>query len=162
MKYLCAQFADNTLMSYADEPHFHKPPRIDEQFGVGQQFSTKSELKVKITDFHVQWNIELEVTNSSKSKLVMKYKNFNCPWRMYVTPNIMDIWEIITNLLKHSYFGSATSADHSQLTFRMIADIVKNRLRENLEMIIKEVRGLVKQKSPQYNRVIINYGEEGN
>jgi hypothetical protein len=81
---------------------------------------------------------------------------------MYVTPNIMDIWEIITNLLKHSYFGSTTSADHSQLTFRMIADIVKNRLRENLEMIIKEVRGLVKQKSPQYNRVIINYGEEGN
>jgi hypothetical protein len=41
-------------MSYADEPYFHKPPRIDEQYGVGQQFSTKSELKVKITDFHVQ------------------------------------------------------------------------------------------------------------
>jgi hypothetical protein len=37
-------------MSYADESYFHKPPRIDEQFGVGQQFSTKSELKVKIAD----------------------------------------------------------------------------------------------------------------
>jgi hypothetical protein len=29
---------------------------------------------------------------------------------------------------------------------RMIADIIKNRLRENLEMIFKEARGLVKQK----------------
>jgi hypothetical protein len=78
-------------MLYADEPYFRKPPRIDEQFGVGQQFSIKSDLKVKIVDFHVQWNIELEVTNNSKSKLVMKYKDSNCPWRMYATPNITGI-----------------------------------------------------------------------
>jgi hypothetical protein len=73
-------------MSYADEPYFRKPPRIDEQFGVGQQFLINSELKVKITDFHVQRNIELEVINNSKSKLVMKYKDSNCPLRMYVHP----------------------------------------------------------------------------
>jgi hypothetical protein len=30
MKHPCAQFTDNTPMSYADEPYFHKPPRIDE------------------------------------------------------------------------------------------------------------------------------------
>jgi hypothetical protein len=53
-------------MSYADEFYFRKPPRIDEQFGVDHQFSTKLELKVKIVDFHIQRNIELEVTNSSK------------------------------------------------------------------------------------------------
>jgi hypothetical protein len=99
---------------------------------------------VKIADFHVQRNIELEVTNNNKSKLVMKYKDSNCPWRMYVTPNITGIWEIRTNPLEHSYFGSATRADHSQLTSRLIADIVKNRLRENLEMTVKEARGLVK------------------
>jgi hypothetical protein len=112
-------------MLYADEPYFRKPPRIDEQFGVGQQFSTKSELKVKIANFHFQRNIELEVTNSSKLKLVMKYKDSNCPWRMYVTLNITGIWEIRTNPLKHSYFGSATRADHNQMTSRMITDIVK-------------------------------------
>jgi hypothetical protein len=76
---------------------------------------------------------------------------------MYVTPNITGIWEIKTNSLEHSYFGSATRADHTQMTFRMIADIVKNQLRENLEMIIKEVRGLVKQKfptvQPSYNKL---------
>jgi hypothetical protein len=43
-------------MPYADEPYFNKSPKIDEQFGISQQFSTKLELKVKIVDFHVQWN----------------------------------------------------------------------------------------------------------
>jgi hypothetical protein len=99
---------------------------------------------LKIVDFHVQRNIELEVTNNSKSKLVMKYKDSNCPWRMYATPNITGIWEIRTNPLEHSYFDSATRADHSQMTSRMIADIVKNRLRENIEMTIKKTMRLVK------------------
>jgi hypothetical protein len=60
----------------------------------------------------------------------------------------MNIWEIVTNPLEHSYFDSATKADHSQINFRMIADIIKNRLRENLEMTVKEIRSLVKQKFP--------------
>jgi hypothetical protein len=63
---------------------------------------------------------------------------------MYVTPNITGVWEIRINPLDHSYFDSATRADHSQLTSRMIANIVKNELRENLEMTVKEARGLVK------------------
>jgi MuDR family transposase len=70
---------------------FCKPSKIDEQVSVGQQFSIKSELKLKITDFYVQRNIELEVIDSNKSKLVMKCKDSNCPWRMYVTLNITDI-----------------------------------------------------------------------
>jgi hypothetical protein len=36
MKHPCTQFADNTLMLYADEPYFRKPPIIDEQFGISQ------------------------------------------------------------------------------------------------------------------------------
>jgi hypothetical protein len=86
----------------------------------------------------------LEVTNSSKTKLVMKYKDSDCSWRMYITPNITGIWEIKINHLKHSYFDGATRADRNQMTSRMIADIIMNRLRENLEMTVKEVRGLVK------------------
>jgi hypothetical protein len=76
---------------------------------------------------------------------------------MYVTPNITGIWEIRINPLEHSCFGSITRADHSQMTSRMIADIVKNRLTNNLEMIIKEARGFVKQKfsivQPSYNKL---------
>jgi hypothetical protein len=113
-------------MSYADEPYFCKPPRIDEQFGVGQQFSTKSELKVKIADFYVQRNIKLEIINGNKSKLVMKYEDSNCSCMMYATPNITGIWEIRINLLECSYFSSATRADYSQMTSRMISYIVKN------------------------------------
>jgi hypothetical protein len=89
-------------MSYADDPYFRKPSRIDEQFSIGQQFSTKSELKLKIANFYIQRNIELELINSSKSKLMMKYKDSNSPWRIFVTPNITDIWEIEINLLDHS------------------------------------------------------------
>jgi hypothetical protein len=63
---------------------------------------------------------------------------------MYATPNITGIWEIKTNPLEYSYFGSATRADHSLMTSRMIADIIKNRLRDNLEMTVKEVKGLVR------------------
>jgi hypothetical protein len=72
----------------------------------------------------------------------MKCKDSNCIWRMYATPNITGIWEIRTNPLEHSYFGNATRADHSQMTSRMIANIIKNRLRENLKMTVKEVKGL--------------------
>jgi hypothetical protein len=65
---------------------------------------------------------------------------------MYATSNIIDIWEIRINPLEHSYFDSTTRTDHSYMTSRMIADIIKNRLIENLEMTVKEARGLVKQK----------------
>jgi hypothetical protein len=34
-----AQFTDNASMKYVNDPYFHKPPRIDEQFDVSQQFS---------------------------------------------------------------------------------------------------------------------------
>jgi hypothetical protein len=74
----------------------------------------------------------------------MKYKDFNCSWRMYVTSNMMGIWEIKINSLEHSYFGSTIRADHNQMTSRMIEDIIKNKFRENLEMTVKKVRGLVK------------------
>jgi hypothetical protein len=43
------------------------------------------------------------------------------------------------------------------MTSRMIADIVKNRLRDNLEMSVKESRSLVRQKfptvQPSYNKL---------
>jgi hypothetical protein len=43
------------------------------------------------------------------------------------------------------------------MTSRMIAYIVKNRLRDNLKMTAKEARGLVKQKfpiiQPNYNKL---------
>jgi hypothetical protein len=53
---------------------------------------------VKIADFHVQRNIELEVINNNKSKLVMKCKDSNCPWRMYAQhlDESLNQWGIMT------------------------------------------------------------------
>jgi hypothetical protein len=95
-------------------------------------------------DFHIQQNIRLEVANSSKSKLIMKYKDPNYPLRLFATSNITNVWEIRTNPLKHSCYGSATRADHNQMTSRIVADIVKNQLMENLKMTIKEARDLIR------------------
>jgi hypothetical protein len=52
--------------------------------------------------------------------------------------------EYLRDQIEHSYFGSTTRTDYSQMNSRMIADIIKNKLRENLKMIIKIARGLVK------------------
>jgi hypothetical protein len=45
------------------------------------------------------------------------------------------------------------------MSSRMIADIVKNQLRDNLKMTVKEARCLVKQKfptvQPSYNKLWI-------
>jgi hypothetical protein len=49
---------------------------------------------------------------------------------MYATPNTTGIWDIKTNSLDHSYFGSVIRADHGQMNNRMIANIIKNQLRE--------------------------------
>ena len=47
--------------------------------------------------------------------------------------------------------------DHGQLTARIVADIIKPGLRENLEMSVKEVRNLVKNQfptvEPSYNKL---------
>jgi hypothetical protein len=66
--------------------------------------------------------------------------------------NIISFFSILT-----INFGSATRADHSQMTSIIIADTVKNWLIENLEMIVKEARDLVKQNfptvQPSYNKL---------
>jgi hypothetical protein len=57
MKHPYAQFGDNTSMLYIDNPYFRKSLRIDEYFSVGQRFSAKFKLKLKIAYFHIQRNI---------------------------------------------------------------------------------------------------------
>jgi hypothetical protein len=43
------------------------------------------------------------------------------------------------------------------MTSRMIANIIKNQLRENIKMTVKKIMGLVKQKfptiQPSYNKL---------
>jgi hypothetical protein len=126
MKHLCVHINDNQSVSYTDNSYFHKPHRIDKIVGVNQQFGVKFELKTKIINFHIQRNIQLEVTNNSKLKLVMKRKDPNSPKKLFATPNITGVWEIRTNPLEHSYYGITIKADQNQMTSRIIAYIIKN------------------------------------
>jgi hypothetical protein len=68
----------------------------------------------------------------------MKYKDHNCPWRLFVTPNIMGVWEIRINPFEYSYYKNITRADHKQMTSKMIDGIIKNWLKDNLKISIKE------------------------
>jgi hypothetical protein len=50
-------------------------------------------------------------------------------------PIITDIWETKINPLEHSYFGSATRADHSQINSRMIVDNIKNDNQRSKDLV---------------------------
>jgi len=56
----------------------------------------------------------------------------------------MGIWEIKIDLPEHSYFDSATRMDHGQMNSRIITDIIRNQLKENLKIKVKEAMDLVK------------------
>jgi hypothetical protein len=68
----------------------------------------------------------------------MKYKDHNCPWRLFITPNIMGVWDIRTNLFEYSCYENVTRADHKQMTSKMVDDIIKNRLKDKLKINVKE------------------------
>jgi hypothetical protein len=50
-------------------------------------------------------------------------------------PIITDIWETKINPLEHSYFGSATRADHSQINSRIIVDNIKNDSKKSKDLV---------------------------
>ena len=81
----------------------------------------------------------------------------NCKWRLYAKYTDYGDWVIATNPVEHSCYGSATRLDHHQMTARMVANIIKTRLRENLEMTVKQVRAAVKSIhstiKPSYNKL---------
>ena len=157
MKHPCTSFNENSEGPYADEPYYRKPRRLDEELGEGQLFETKKHLIAKLAEFHISRNMAIEVKQSSKTKYVVECKDECCPWRVYARVIDSGAWMICTNPLEHCCYGSATQRDHNQMTARVIADIIKLGLRENLEMSVKEVRNLVRNQfptvEPSYNKL---------
>ena len=66
-------------------------------------------------------------------------------------------WTISTNPYVHTCFGVTGRLDSPQMTARVIADIIKPGLIDDLELSIKGVRHLVKVKfstiEPSYNKL---------
>jgi hypothetical protein len=65
MRHLRNQFNDDQPFSCANEPFYHKSARIDEQFDEGKQFESKSQLKIKLTEFHMEHNMEYDLQSSN-------------------------------------------------------------------------------------------------
>jgi hypothetical protein len=130
---------------------------LDMEFQAGQQFVSKTELKNKLAAFHIEHNMQSEVVNSNRNMLIVKCKNENCLWRLYAKTNMTGSWEVSTNPYEHSCYGSATALDHNMMTARLIADTIRNNLREDLEMTFKQAKNLVKQRfptvEPSYNKI---------
>ena len=157
LQHPCRQFRDDEPMPVADEPYYRKPIRSDAEFFIGQQFPSKKQLKIKLAEFHLPKNISLETINSNKTIYVVKCKDPNCLWRLYARVNSTGTWQISTMGEDHDCYGSATRLDHEQLTAKLVADTIREQLRDNMEMSVTEARGLVKLRfptvHPSYNKI---------
>jgi len=156
-KHPCSSFNDEMPMPYADRAFFANPPRLDEKFAEGQMFESKAKLISKLAKFHLKSNTELEVLNSSKTKYRVKCKSSKCKWKLYAIVVPTGAWTISTNPFIHTCLGSAERLDSHQMTARVIADVIKPALNDDLELSIKMVKHLVKVKFgtvvPSYNKL---------
>ena len=157
LRHPCAEFNLQESMPYKDQGFFGNTRRLDDSLSEGQRFSSKEHLIAAISTFHMKENKEINLKNSSKSMYVVNCRAHNCKWRLYAKYTDYGDWVIATNSVEHSCYGSATRLDHHQMTARMVANIIKTRLRENLEMNIKQVRAEVKAIhptiEPSYNKL---------
>ena len=103
-------------------------------------------------------NLEVKYSTSSQSKLIAECINDSCMWRLYATPTkIGSCWQIRKCPYSHTCRAPANRTDHSQLSASIIADVIREALKDDLELSIKNVRALVKQcyrnVRPSYNKL---------
>jgi hypothetical protein len=150
-------FNDDVPMPYKDEAFFGYPPRIDGQFSVGQMFDSKADLKSQLGAFALNNNLELQQQYTNRTGYVVVCRAEGCPWRVYAKTTETGNWTIATNPDEHNCYSIACKVDSRQLTARMIADIIKPGLKEDLEMSIKAcrfaVRNRYKMVEPSYNKI---------
>jgi len=157
LQHPCPAFNDDVPMPYKDEAFFGNPPRLDGPFSVGQMFESKAELKSKLFGFAMKKNFELQVTQTNKTCYVVICRAPRCPWRLYAKTTETGSWIIVTNPYEHSCYSIAAKVDSRQMTARMIAEIIKPGLIDDLEFTIKACRNAVRIKfptvQPSYNKI---------
>ncbi|XP_078152574.1 uncharacterized protein LOC144547752 [Carex rostrata] len=157
LQHLFSAFNDDVPMLYKDEAFFGYPPRIDGQFSVGQMFESKADLKSQLGAFALDNNLELQQQYTNRTGYVVVCRAEGCPWRVYAKTTETENWTIATNPDEHNCYNIACKVDSCQLTARMIADVIKLGLKEDLEMSIKAcrfaVRNIYKMVEPSYNKI---------
>jgi hypothetical protein len=59
---------------------------LDDELAENKIFASKSALNWVICDWSVRKNVECWVQESYKTRLIMKYKEESCHWRLYARP----------------------------------------------------------------------------
>ncbi|XP_078177430.1 uncharacterized protein LOC144571908 [Carex rostrata] len=90
--------------------------------------------------------------------MVVNCKDTRCAWSLYAKSGLFSSkWEIRTISGPHTCHADASRTDHAQLTAKMVADVIREDIRENVALTIKSVKGLVRKKYkgiiPKYNKL---------
>jgi hypothetical protein len=59
---------------------------LDDELAENKIFTSKSGLNWVICHWSVRKNVQCRVQESCKTRLIMKYKEGSCPWRLYARP----------------------------------------------------------------------------
>lgn len=142
----------------ADDCFFGSKRHFESPLAKGRIFYSKQHLQFAVNEFHISNNMEVRVSTSNKSRLDFKCKDSTCKWKLYAkTTKIGSSWKIQTCQFPHTCRAPADRFDHAQLTAAVIADVIRDDLKENLELSILSIRQLVRQRyknvKPKYNKL---------
>lgn len=118
-------------------------------FSVNETFKSKQHLWGAVDSFHMKENIEIAVTSSSKSELVVRCKNQRCKWKLHATPRrVGSNWTIKTCPYSHTCHGPASQLNQPELTVEIIAQEICKDIQQDLELKIIKLHELVLKKFP--------------
>lgn len=153
-------FSDISVLreTTAYESFFGRKNQFSNPLAEGKSFDSKEHLQIAIGEFHICKNSEIKYSTSSQSKLVAECTDNSYMWRLYAIPTkIGSGWMIRKCPYAHTCRAPADRFDHAQLSSSMIANVIRDALRDDLELSIKNVRSLVQQRyrnvKPSYSKL---------
>ena len=97
---------DISLFALADYYFKLKETVSDDPLAPNRVFSSKAKLYECINNWHIQKNIQVRPSQSSKSRLEVKCLDEMCKWRLYAKPTgVEGQWVIVSNFTGHSCFA---------------------------------------------------------
>ncbi|TVU18456.1 hypothetical protein EJB05_34558, partial [Eragrostis curvula] len=158
-KHPVSAFHDISVLreTIADESFFGRKKQFVSPIAIGRTFDSKVHLQFAINEFHISNNMEVRVTTSNRKRVNYKCVDSSCKWQLYGKELTDKRWKIQTCPYIHTCRAPADRFDHKQLTAAVIADVIRDDLKENLELTILNIRQLVRQRyqsvKPHYNKL---------
>jgi hypothetical protein len=122
---------------------------LNDELAENKIFASKSALNWVICDWSVRKNIQCWVQKNYKTRLIMKYKEESCHWRLYARPEESSTtWRIITNKNPHNCRRPPGDRKHIQLTSSLIAGSVRQHLKKDLSLTVQQISMIIEIKYP--------------